>query len=60
MKSTSGVENVADSPKFSSELPLKSSAGVAFVITEEEELLCEMALSGGGKRSQMIVMAVEW
>ena len=50
MKSASGVENVADSLRLPSESPLKRSAGVAFVISEEEELMFEVAQSGKGKK----------
>ena len=41
VKSVSGVSFVADSVKFPRESPLKRSAGVAFVISEVEELTCE-------------------
>ena len=46
MNSASGVKNVADSWKFLSESPLKRSAGVAFIISEKEELDCEVVRSG--------------
>ena len=61
-KNASGVENVADSSKFPSESPLKRSAGVAFKISEEEELLCEVKWLCLEKeeRNQMMVMAVKW
>ena len=46
MKCASGVENVADNSRFLSESPLKRSTGVAFVVSEEKELLCEATESG--------------
>ena len=46
MKSASGVGNVVDSSGPLIESPLRRSAGVAFVIGEEEELMCELATSG--------------
>ena len=43
---------MTDIPKFPSESSLKRSAGVPFVIIEEEELFCEVAESGKrGKKS---------
>ena len=45
-----GVRIVADSSKLSTESPLKRPAGMAFLISEEEEFLCEMAQSGKGKK----------
>ena len=46
VKKASGVENSADSLKLPSGSPLKRSAGVAFKISAEEELLCEVDVSG--------------
>ena len=46
VKNASGVENVAKSSKFPSEFSLNRSTGVAFKISEEEELLCDVAVSG--------------
>ena len=46
VKSASGDENVAGSLKFPSASPLKRSTGMAFVISEQNELLCEIAESG--------------
>ena len=50
VKSGSGVEVVADSSHFPSESPLKPSAGVEVVISEKEELMCEVAQSGESKK----------
>ena len=50
VKSASGFESVADSSKFPTESPLKRSIRVAFVITGEEELMCEVAWSRKRKK----------
>ena len=46
-----GNVNVVDSLKFPSQSPLKRSAGVAFVISEKEEFVGELAQSGKRKRN---------
>ena len=51
VKSAGGVRNVADSSKLPSESPVKRPAGVAFMISEDGELMCEVAQSGKRKKS---------
>ena len=48
-KSVSGVGIVADSSKLPSESPLKLPAGVAFMVSEKEKFMCEVAQSGKRK-----------
>ena len=50
-KVVSGVSNVADNLRFPNKSPLKRSVGVAFVINEEEQLMCEVNQSGIKRRS---------
>ena len=50
VNSASGVGNVADSSKLPSESPLKRPAGVAFMISEEDELMCKKAQSRKTKK----------
>ena len=60
VKNVSGGLNVVDSSKFPSESPFSRSAGVAFVISEDEEFLYEAAESEKKEeRSQMIAMTVK-
>ena len=46
VESASGIGNVADTLKLPSVSPLKRSAGMNFMISEEEELVGEKAQSG--------------
>ena len=55
VKNAIEVRNVVDLSKLPSGSPLKRSTGVLFVISEEEELRCEVAQSGK-KRNQKMVM----
>ena len=50
VKIACGVGNVADSSKPPSESPLKNSNGVVLMISEEEELICEVIQSGKTKK----------
>ena len=51
VKTDRGASYVADILKFPSEWVLKRSAGVAFVIDEEEEDMCEKYQSGEMRKS---------
>ena len=54
------VGNVVDFSKLPSGSPLKRSTGVLFVISEEEELRCEVAQSGKKKNSKYGDADLNW